>query len=58
MLKDIEMINYCPDAKRLEASPISFPKSIDKFDVPIGTEVFLESTAVIESANKTQKTNL
>jgi len=57
-LQDIEMINYRPNAKRLEASPISFPKDINKFDIPIGTEVFLESNAVIDSANKTQKTNL
>lgn len=43
-LQDIEMINYRPGAKRLEATPFSLPKDVHKFDIPIGTEVFLDSS--------------
>ncbi len=41
VLQDIEMINYRPGAKRLEATPFSLPKDVHKFDIPIGTEVYL-----------------
>jgi hypothetical protein len=44
-LQDIELIRYMPGAKRLEATPISLPQSIHKFDIPIGTEVYLASDA-------------
>jgi hypothetical protein len=44
-LQDIEMINYRPGAKRLEATPFSLPKELHKFDIPIGTEVYLDTTA-------------
>ena len=47
-LQDIELIRYMPGAKRLEATPISLPKAIHKFDIPIGTEVYLAA----EAANK------
>jgi len=42
-MQDIEMISYRPDAKRLEATPILLPKDIHRFDIPIGTEVYLAS---------------
>lgn len=45
-LQDIEMINYKPDAKRVEATPISLPKDLHKFDIPIGTEVYLDSATI------------
>lgn len=44
-LRDIEMISYRPDAKRLEATPILLPKKLHKCDIPIGTEVYLASEA-------------
>jgi hypothetical protein len=47
-LQDIELIRYMPAAKRLDATPISLPKVIHKFDIPIGTEVYLAA----EAANK------
>jgi hypothetical protein len=40
-LQDVEMINYRPGAKSLEATPILLPKELHKFDIPIGTEVYL-----------------
>lgn len=42
-LRDIEMISYRPGAKRLEATPILLP-DLHKFDIPIGTEVYLRKT--------------
>jgi len=42
-LRDIEMISYRPGAKRLEATPILLP-DLHKFDIPIGTEVYLRRT--------------
>ena len=42
-LKEIGMINYRPGGKRLEASPILLP-DLHKFDIPIGTEVYLRQT--------------
>lgn len=42
-IQDIEMIDCRPDGKLLKSSPISFPKDIHIFDIPIGTEVFLDS---------------
>ena len=44
-MRDIEMISYRPGAKILEATPILLPKELHKFDIPIGTEVFLASSA-------------
>jgi hypothetical protein len=44
-LQDIELIRYLPGGKRLEATPISLPKAIHKFDIPIGTEVYLACEA-------------
>ncbi|QIF00299.1 hypothetical protein [Roseimicrobium sp. ORNL1] len=44
-IQELEMIHYQPDAKRLEATPISFPKDIHVFDIPIGTEVYLDTTS-------------
>ncbi|MDF1740467.1 MAG: hypothetical protein P1U86_15005 [Verrucomicrobiales bacterium] len=44
-LQDIEMISYRPGAKRLEATPFSLPKEIHKFDIPVGTEVYLAASA-------------
>jgi len=37
-IKEVEMIRT---ATRIEASPVLLPSDIHKFDVPIGTEVFL-----------------
>jgi len=51
-LQDIELIRYMPGAKRLEATPISLPKSIHKFDIPIGTEVYLASAATEKSKSE------
>lgn len=48
-LQDIELISYMPGAKRLEATPISLPKELHKFDIPIGTEVYLASEATEKS---------
>ena len=48
-LRDIEMISYRPDAKRLEATPILLPKNLHKFDIPIGTEVYLATEAAKQS---------
>ena len=42
-LKDLEMISYRPGAKRLEATPILLP-DLHKFDIPIGTEVYLRQS--------------
>ncbi|MEQ1750147.1 MAG: hypothetical protein ABL974_12030 [Prosthecobacter sp.] len=42
-LRDIELIRYLPDAKRPEATPILLP-DLHKFDIPIGTEVYLRQT--------------
>ncbi len=44
-LQDIELINYRPGGKRLEATPLSLPKELHKFDIPIGTEVYLHTVA-------------
>lgn len=41
---DFEMISYRPGATRLEASPLLLPSKFHKFDIPIGTEVFLGVT--------------
>lgn len=41
-----------PGAKRLEATPISLPKDLHKLDIPIGTEVYLESEATEKSKSK------
>jgi len=49
-LQDIELINYRPGANRLEATPFSLPKNIHKFDIPIGTGVYLD-TSVNQQAN-------
>ena len=51
-LQDIELIRYMPGAKRLEATPISLPKTIHKFDIPIGTEVYLASDATAKSQSE------
>jgi len=51
-LQDIELIRYMPGAKRLEATPILLPKAIHKFDIPIGTEVYLASDATEESQSE------
>ncbi len=42
-LRDIELINYRPGGKRLEATPILLP-DLHKFDIPIGTEVYFRQT--------------
>ncbi|WAC18895.1 hypothetical protein OVA24_16815 [Luteolibacter sp. SL250] len=44
MVRDLERIRYLPEGKRNEATPILLPKEIHKFDIPIGTEVFLGAT--------------
>jgi len=44
-LQDIEMILYRPEGRRLEATPFSLPKDLHKFDIPIGTEVYLRASA-------------
>jgi hypothetical protein len=52
-LQDIEMISYRPGGRRLEATPFSLPKDIHKFDIPIGTEVYLP-TSPASSTNSEQ----
>ena len=42
-LRDIELISCRPGASRLEATPILL-SDLHKFDVPIGTEVYLRQT--------------
>jgi hypothetical protein len=42
-IQELEMIHYQPDAKRLEATPVSLPKDIHVTDIPIGTEVYLDT---------------
>ena len=54
VLQDIEMISYSPRAKRLEATPFSLPKNLQKSDVPVGTEVYLASDAS-EKSNSAQQ---
>jgi hypothetical protein len=44
-IRDLEMIHYRPDAKRLEATPFSLPKNIHVADIPVGTEVYLDTTS-------------
>ena len=53
-LQNIEMISYRPGAKRLEATPFSLPKDLYKFDIPIGTEVHLDS-GTTEQTNSEQE---
>jgi hypothetical protein len=40
-LRDLEMISYRPGGTPAKATPILLPSSLHKFDIPIGTEVFL-----------------
>ena len=41
-IRDLEMLNYRPNMPLEQRStPILLPKDIHKFDVPIGTEVYL-----------------
>lgn len=40
-VKELEMINYKPGGERIKASPVLLPSELHKFDIPIGTEVFL-----------------
>jgi len=44
-LKEFEMIRYMPGGLRNEATPILLEKGLHKFDIPIGTEVYLDSSA-------------
>jgi hypothetical protein len=44
-IQEIEMIHHQPYSKRLEATPFSLPKDIHVFDIPIGTEVYLDTTS-------------
>lgn len=44
-VQDFELIHYRPGAKRVEATAFSLPKEIHKFDIPIGTEVYLDTAA-------------
>ena len=44
-LQDFEMINYSRRGMRSEATAISLPKEFHKFDIPIGTEVYLAPCA-------------
>lgn len=41
-LKEIEMINYRSKTEK-KAAPILLPLDLHKFDIPIGTEVFLKN---------------
>jgi|GEM_PF-2681630 len=41
-IRDLEILNYRPNMPLEQRStPILLPKDVHKFDVPIGTEVFL-----------------
>ena len=55
-MQDIEMISYRPDAKRLQATPILLPKDIHKFDIPIGTEVYLASDTEEQKSSEQDET--
>jgi len=46
--RDLEMVNWRPDGMPNKATPILLGKNIHKADVPIGTEVFLARTPVID----------
>lgn len=40
-IRDLEFIRYMPGRVMNRAMPVLLPKDIHKFDIPIGTEVFL-----------------
>lgn len=44
-LKEFEMIRYLPGGRRNEATPIMLEKGLHRFDLPIGMEVYLDSSA-------------
>ncbi|GAA5120941.1 hypothetical protein JIN84_00035 [Luteolibacter yonseiensis] len=49
-LEAIEMVNYKPGGRRIEASAVLLAKGLHKFDIPIGTEVYLDSAASSQGA--------
>jgi len=57
-MRDIAMISYRPGAKILEATPILLPKKLHKFDIPIGTEVFLDSSVTTPTNSEQDLTSL
>lgn len=48
-LLDLEMINHRPGGKMSETTAIRVSKKLHKFDVPLGTEVFLKGFPPVES---------